>query len=101
DNFRSCQEIVDISSKLVPCQQSQGKETPPADGGPACVCVFYEENKLSIVPSWFEEYLERRDIEIGKSAILARGHPAVNALRRIQNTQTKSKLFPLAMALHL
>jgi DNA helicase-2/ATP-dependent DNA helicase PcrA len=102
DNFRSCQEIVDISSQLVPCQRSHGKETSPADGGPACVCVFYEENKLSIVPSWFEEYLEQRDIEIGKSAILARGHDsAVNALRRIQKPQTKSKLFPLAMALHL
>lgn len=81
DNFRSCQPIVDICQKLVAGGTIVGRDVLDKKN-PACICFLYKDkDSLSKVANEFEKYLTTINIELEKSAIVARGWSSVHALR--------------------
>jgi DNA helicase II / ATP-dependent DNA helicase PcrA len=101
ENFRSCQPIVDLFSRLVPCSDTVGKEVPSK--GPACVCFTYKsEEQLSDVPKQFESYLAKRGgLSIDGSAILTRGKTTMYKLQSLSTEQRGKPQARLSMAIHL
>ena len=100
DNFRSCQEIVEVCRGLVDGQgdirgKCQGKMDTP------CVFVTYRNDQIPSLPNWFEGFLTERGLDVSKSAIVARGWSTVSKLRPSGNTTVKGYQRRLAMSIHL
>lgn len=101
DNFRSCQGIVDLCSKLVTTKNVRGRESDVA--GHACVYFKYNHpDELAEIPSQFERYLQSRNILIDHSAILARGRGTISKLQALQpQKQQTHPTVKLALAIFL
>lgn len=101
DNFRSCQSIVGICQKIVNDQiEVKGickrKLTYP------CICLIYKnKHNLCKLPDWFCRYIEDKELDIDKSAIVTRGWSTVGKMRPSGNNQINKYSKRLAMAIHL
>jgi len=101
DNFRSCQGIVDLCSKLVTTKTVTGRDSDVP--GHACVYFKYSHpDELAEIPSQFERYLQSRDIAIDRSAILARGRGTLSRLQALEpQKQQAHPTVKLALAIFL
>lgn len=100
DNFRSCQGIVDTCKAIVPAEggvrgMCQSKMESP------CLLVTYKNDMISSLPDWFERFLKEKGLDVGKSAIVARGWSTVSRLRPSGNNSVNNYPTRLAMAIHL
>ena len=98
-NFRSCQPIVDLCSKLINGKAVIGKGD--SSKRPASVCFNYDKERLSELPTRFERYVEQFGVDINKSVILARGWTTVMGLQSIDKYQSNSSQHQLALAIYL
>jgi len=77
-NYRSNQEIVNISQKMVSGTDITGVESTKFKT--SCICINYNKN-INELASWFESELGNKSISISKSAVVARGWSTVRKLR--------------------
>ena len=100
-NFRSCREVVNLCQKLVAGSKVQGNE--PSLKEPACICFTYKDkDELSSLPALFERYLKGEpNIDINKSAVLARGRSMVYKLKALDRQEIHKAQIQLAMAIHM
>jgi DNA helicase-2/ATP-dependent DNA helicase PcrA len=100
ENYRSCQQIVDLCQKLINSSPVKGKGTPLME--PACVYFTYKDkNEISRLPSLFEKYLHGKGFDVNKSAVLARGRSMVYQLKAIDRENIHKAQIQLATAIHL
>lgn len=100
ENYRSCQQIVDLCQKLIDSNPVEGKGTSLKKL--ACVCFTYKDkNEIIDLPFLFEKYLHNEGFDINKSAVLARGRSMVYQLKAIDRENIHKPQVQLAMAIHL
>jgi len=79
NNYRSCQSIVDLCSKLINGNiYLTGKAE--SNVSPNCVCFQYDKKEISKLPEYFCEYLKANNLDPEKSVIIARSKPLLNRL---------------------
>ena len=99
-NFRSCQPIVNVCSRLV-ADQSVIKGHPAQVLRNACLWLPYQKENMQILAAWFEDYLRTHGIAISASVVVARNWNNVSLLRPSRNTGVNSYQKRLAMAISL
>lgn len=100
NNFRSCQQIVDLCHNIV---QSNFPITGQLDRrlDHPCICVPYKKAETMALVPWFQGYLKEIGVDIDKSAIVTRNWRNVSLLRPSGNRNIDNYQKRLAMAVHL
>lgn len=90
NNFRSSQNIVDISNRIIP-------NSTPVKGNPKINdmnshFVLYKEGEIADLPCWFEKYLKKINYPEDKnSVIVARGWPTIYKMCSSENNGFKAQ----------
>lgn len=100
DNFRSCQSIVSVCKSVV-LDQSHVKGMGEAKSKTPCLFRTYQKESIHLLPQWFTEFVERKRLDVGKTAIVARGWSTVSKLRPCGISNAKNDQIRLAMAINL
>jgi DNA helicase-2/ATP-dependent DNA helicase PcrA len=98
NNYRSCQDIVDICQNLIR-NPSLIIGIEPGRVEKSCLLWEYDDESFAKLPKRFEDHLKGQGIPIAKSAILARGKSTLSPLRTQEekNSLKKVELFALAI----
>jgi len=100
NNFRSCQGIVDTCKAIVN-EENDAKGMSEAKLATPCLFVTYKTDSIRSLPQLFESFLTKKGLDIGKSAVVARGWSTVSKLRPSGNNEIKNDQMRLAAAVNL
>lgn len=99
NNYRSCQPIVDVFSKIIGnSEQIIGNEKTILNK--SCILWQYTAKNLSELPEKFERFIFKNDLDINKSVILARGKTTLSSLRTQIDVHDFTKVELFALAIH-
>lgn len=98
NNYRSCQQIVDVFEAIIGNQNNILGNVTPITAAP-CVLWQYTDQTFSLLPTKFAQFLSNNNLQFNNSAIVARGKSTLQPLRTQANNFNFSKMELLALAI--
>ncbi|SKD06714.1 DNA helicase-2 / ATP-dependent DNA helicase PcrA [Chitinophaga ginsengisegetis] len=91
NNYRSCQQIVDISNTVIG-QRIRVNANLTAISQTPCIIWQYDDTSFSQLPTRFDNLVAAHDLSIDKCAILARGKSTISPLKSQSGKKDYSKV---------